>query len=78
MTWLVVSRGRLRVVCNLGDEVALVPLGASGASGASKAGNGEDAEPVAEVVLAWDDATTRVEGSAVRLDAHGVAVLRLR
>ncbi len=72
VSWLVVSRGRLRVVCNLADGVALVPLGGAGAD------NSEDAEPVADVLLAWDDATTHVKGSAVELGGHGVAVLRLR
>ena len=59
--WLVVSRGRLRVVGNLGVAPTLVPVGDAAA---------------AELVLAWDAASTRHTSSGVELGGHGVAVLR--
>jgi len=59
--WLVVSRGRLRVVCNVRDRPSVVPVGAA----------------IEEVVLSWDDSTTRHTGAGVELGAHGVAIIRL-
>jgi maltooligosyltrehalose trehalohydrolase len=59
--WLVMSRGDLRVACNLADEPQTVPL---------------DRGP-AKVVLAWDDAATSVSDDGVTLPAHAVAVLEV-
>ena len=59
--WLVVSRGRLRVVCNFLDRPSMVPVHAAGD----------------EVVLSWDDSTTRRTGAGVELGAHGVAIIRV-
>ncbi len=61
--WLLVSRGRLRVVCNLDQEPAVVPV--------LDAGD-------AELVLAWDEASTRHTRAGVALAGHGVAILRIR
>ena len=63
--WLVVSRGRLRVLCNFRDRPLMVPP----MVGANAAGD--------EVVLTWDDATTRRTGAGVELGAHGVAIIRV-
>jgi maltooligosyltrehalose trehalohydrolase len=59
--WLVMSRGCLRVACNLADEPRTVPL---------------DGGP-AKVVLGWDEAGTAVHDGAVALPAHAVAVLEV-
>jgi len=59
--WLVVSRGRLRVVCNFLDRPSMVSVHAAGD----------------EVVLSWDDPTTRRTGAGVELGAHGVAIIRV-
>ena len=59
--WLVVSRGRLRVVCNFLDRPSMVPVHAAGD----------------EVVLSWDDPTTRRTGAGVELGTHGVAIIRV-
>ena len=59
--WLVVSRGRLRVVCNVRDRPSMVPVGGA----------------IDEVVLSWDDSTTRRTGAAMELGAHGVAIIRV-
>jgi maltooligosyltrehalose trehalohydrolase len=60
--WLVLTRGRIQVVCNFADKPMSVPLA--------------DVGPGTEVVLAWDPETTSQEAGSVRLGAHGVALLR--
>jgi maltooligosyltrehalose trehalohydrolase len=59
--WLLVSRGRLRLACNLALEPVVVPVEDVGA---------------AELVLAWDDASTRRSDAGLELGGHGVALLR--
>ncbi|MDQ6716277.1 MAG: DUF3459 domain-containing protein, partial [Actinomycetota bacterium] len=61
--WLVVSRGRLRVVCNFSSAPSSVPL--------------EESGPDAEVVLAWDEPTTRLTVGAVELAGYSVAIVRV-
>jgi maltooligosyltrehalose trehalohydrolase len=58
--WLVVGRGRLRVVVNLADYARRVPLDA----------------PVAEVLLASGEVAVRANEDSVGLAAESVAVLR--
>jgi len=59
--WLVVSRGHLRVACNLSPQPTVVPVE-----------QGTDAQ----LLLSWDETTTRHTGSGVELGGHGVAILR--
>lgn len=69
--WLVARRGSLALVANLAAHEQVVPL----------AGALDDGDARAEVVLAWDAATTEVSagssGTAVRLPARASAVVRL-
>ena len=60
--WLVMSRGDLRTVVNLSETAQTVPL----------------AQPVAEVLLAWDPAATAASDQGLRLPGHGCAVVRVR
>jgi maltooligosyltrehalose trehalohydrolase len=62
-SWLVMTRGRLRVVANLAAEPADVPVPGLGAD--------------ATVVLAWDPAGTSHTDDSVSLPGHAVAVVRL-
>ncbi len=62
-SWVVVSRGALRIVGNLAAGPASIPV-----PGASTA---------AEVVLAWDAESTTCGEGRLELGGHGVAVLRL-
>ncbi|MFZ1286680.1 MAG: malto-oligosyltrehalose trehalohydrolase [Candidatus Phosphoribacter sp.] len=64
LQWLVLSHGRLRVVCNFGTQTALVPL-LEGPDGA-------------ELLLAWDPGSTRHTPGVVELGGHCVAVLEVR
>jgi maltooligosyltrehalose trehalohydrolase len=57
--WLVMSRGEVRVVCNLAGSPQTVPLDAPGA----------------KVLLAWDEPATSVTDDGVALPTHGVAVV---
>jgi maltooligosyltrehalose trehalohydrolase len=61
--WLVMARGRLRVVANLSAEPVDVPVPGCG--------------PDAEVVLAWDPAATTHTDDLLRLPGHSVALVRL-
>ena len=60
--WLVMTRGAIRVVCNLGAGSVEVPL--------------RDGEGGLRLELAWDEANTKLDGNGVQLPGHGVAVLR--
>jgi maltooligosyltrehalose trehalohydrolase len=59
--WLVLARGRLRVVVNLAGRPQPVPM---------------DDEPV-DAVLCWDPTSTRLGPSRVEIGPHGTAVIRL-
>ncbi|MCK6209275.1 malto-oligosyltrehalose trehalohydrolase [Georgenia sp. EYE_87] len=63
-SWLVLGRGGIDVVLNLGSSATRVPL--------------RDGATDADVLLAWEPVTVRGEtgGAGVELPAHGVAVLR--
>jgi maltooligosyltrehalose trehalohydrolase len=61
-TWLVLSRGVMRVVANLSPEPTDVPVPVLGRG--------------AEVVLAWDPGGTSHTAEAVRLPGHSVALVR--
>jgi maltooligosyltrehalose trehalohydrolase len=61
--WILLSRGRVRVVANLAPEPATVPV------------PGLDEE--ADVVLAWDPAGTTHTNESVTLSGHSVALVRL-
>ena len=59
--WVVVTRGPLRVVCNLADETRVVPLD----------------RPLESVLLASCDTGSVQPGAAVELPAESVAVVRV-
>ena len=59
--WVVVTRGPLRVVCNLAEETRVVPLD----------------RPLASVLLASCDTGSVQPGVAVELPAESVAVVRV-
>jgi maltooligosyltrehalose trehalohydrolase len=61
--WLVMARGRVRVVANLSAEPSDVPVPGLG--------------PDAEIVLAWDPETTTHTDHVLRLPRHSVALVRL-
>ena len=61
--WLVMTRGRLRVVANLSAERTDIPVPGLG--------------PDAEIVLAWDPAATTHTDDLLRLPGHSVALVRL-
>ncbi len=60
-SWLVVRRGALRLVCNLGRQPVSVPLDA----------------PTAQTVLAFDPVARQVTDGTIDLGGHGVALLRV-
>jgi len=60
-SWLVVRRGALRLVCNLGRKTVSVPLDAM----------------TAQTVLAFDPVARQVSDGSIDLDGHGVALLRV-
>jgi maltooligosyltrehalose trehalohydrolase len=61
--WLVLSRGRIRVVANLAADPADIPVAGLGTESA--------------VVLAWDDTGTSHTAGHLHLPGHSVALLRL-
>jgi maltooligosyltrehalose trehalohydrolase len=61
--WLAMQRGALVVAVNLGGRPVSVPLATQ-------------SQP--QLLLCWDDSALSVRDGAVRLEAHNVAVLRLR
>jgi hypothetical protein len=63
-SWLVLARGGIDVVLNLGDSPARVPL--------------RDGAPDADLLLTWEPVTVRggTGGADIDVPAHGVAVLR--
>ena len=61
--WLVLTRGRLRVVANLAADPADVPVAGLG--------------PESDVVLAWDEVDTSHTAGVLHLPGHSVAVVRL-
>ena len=60
-SWLVVRRGSLRLVCNMGRQPVSVPLDA----------------PTAQTVLAFDPVARQVTDGSIALGGHGVALLRV-
>jgi maltooligosyltrehalose trehalohydrolase len=62
-SWILLSRGRFRVVANLAAEPATIPL--------------PGLQDSCDVVLAWDPEGTRHTNESVTLPGHSVALLRL-